>query len=444
VLGEIITRDDSRYEDARRLPNITADRRPLAIVNVATAEDVATTVRIAREAGLRLSVRSGGHSLGHFSVENDAVVVDFSAMRRVVVDPEARTAKVQGGATSADLAAAAQAHGLALTTGDTESVGIGGLTTGGGIGFMARKYGLTIDNLVSAQVVRADGAIVRASADEHSDLFWAIRGGGGNFGIITEFTFKLAEVGTILGGDLVLPASREVVRAFLEYSVAAPDGLTMIANIMHAPPAPFVPQERVGEVVLWIWVAWTGDLQEGEAALAPVRALAEPVAETVAPIPYVDIYKHTAHQAAPHGASIRMMFADELSDASIDAALEAIAHSSSPFSLVHLRGMGGAVAKVAPDATAFAHRTQKYFVAAINVWLDPSEDPAVHQAWTEALWEQIKHERSGVYVNFLEKEGDARIREAYPAGTYERLVEIKMKYDPENVFRFNQNIAPRS
>jgi berberine-like enzyme len=213
---------------------------------------------------------------------------------------------------------------------------------------------------------------------------------------------------------------------------------------MHAPPAPYVPQERLGEVVLSILVSWTGTPEDAEKALAPLRALAIPVVDTIGPIPYEDIYKYTDHYSMPHGASIRMMFADDLSDDAIDAGLKAIEQSSSPFAMFHLRGLGGAMSRVAPDVTAFAHRTQKYFVAIINVWLDPSEDGAVHEAWTASLWQKIRHEGSGVYVNFLEKEGKDRIHEAYPAATYERLATIKGTYDPENLFRFNQNVPPKN
>jgi FAD/FMN-containing dehydrogenase len=319
---------------------------------------------------------------------------------------------------------------------------MGGLTTGGGIGFMLRKHGLAIDNLLAAQVVTAAGEIVTASASERADLFWAIRGGGGNFGIVIEFTYRLAPVGQILGGELMLPASREVIRGYLDYVAAAPDDLTTIANLWHAPPAPHVPQERVGELVLSILVCWTGSLADGERALAPLRALATPVADAVSPIPYPDIYRFTAFAAEPHGASIRSMFADALSDAALDRALEAIQHASSPFSLIQFRGLGGAMARVGNDATAFAHRDRRYFVAIIGIWLDAAEDANLHHVWTDALWQTIRWEGSGVYVNFLENEGAGRVRDAYPPDTYARLVEIKRKYDPQNIFRFNQNIPP--
>jgi FAD/FMN-containing dehydrogenase len=442
--GELITADHAGFDAARKLVSISVDRRPLAMVRAASARDVAAAVRFAVDNSLSLSVRSGGHSLAHHSVIDNALVVDLSAMKRVAVDPEQRIAYVQAGATSGDLAGPAHAHGLALSTGDTHSVGMGGLTTGGGIGFMVRKQGLAIDNLLAAQVVTAAGEIVRASADENPDLFWAIRGGGGNFGIVTEFTYRLSPVGQIYGGELLLPATREVLRGYLDYAVAAPDELTTIANLMHAPPAPHVPPERVGEEVLSILVCWTGTMADGERAVAPLRALATPVADAVGPLPYPEIYRFTAHQAEPHGASIRMMFADALSDATLDAALAALRTASSPFSIIQFRGLGGAMARVADDATAFAHRGRRYFVAPIAIWLDPAEEAARHTAWTMALWERMRPEGAGVYVNFLENEGAGRVREAYPGATLARLAAIKARYDPQNLFCFNQNIRPQS
>jgi FAD/FMN-containing dehydrogenase len=440
--GRLITAADTGYDETRRVVNFTVDRHPRAIVRAADAGDVAAVVAFARDRDLPLAVRSGGHSLAGLSVIDDAIVVDLSEMQRVSIDSAARIARVQPGATSGDLAAPAHIHGLALSTGDTHSVGMGGLTTGGGIGFMVRKYGLAIDNLLAAQVVTAAGEIVTASADERPDLFWAIRGGGGNTGIVTEFTFRLAPVSQILGGELLLPASREVLRGYLDYVVSAPDDLTTIANLIYAPPAPYVPVERVGEQVLSIQVCWTGDIATGERVLAPLRALAAPVADVVAPMPYPDIYRFTAHYAEPHAASIRMMFADALSDEALDAALAAMAQASSPFSLIQFRGLGGAMARVADDATAFAHRQRRYFMAIIGLWLDPAQDAGTHAAWTEHLWQTIRHEGSGVYVNFLEKEGPERVHEAYPPATFARLAAIKQRYDPTNLFHFNQNVPP--
>jgi hypothetical protein len=442
LVGELITAEHDDFDAARSTLYILMDRRPLAIVRAANDNDVSAAVTFARERALPLAVRSGGHSLAQFSVIDDAIVVDFSQMKSVRIDPVGRVARVQAGATSGDLAGPANEHGLALSTGDTHSVGMGGLTTGGGIGFMVRKYGLAIDNLLSARVVLADGSIVTTSAIERPDLFWAIRGGGGNFGIVTEFTYRLAPVSEILGGELMLPASREVLRGYLEYAASAPDDLTTIANLWHAPPFPHVPAERVGELVLSILVTWTGSPAEGEMALAPLRALATPVVDTVGVMPYPEIYRLTEFAAAPHAASIRSMFAHDLSDATLDAALAAMEHASSPFSLIQFRGLGGAMARVDSDATAFAHRDQQYFLAIIGLWLDAAEDGTVHTAWTESLWNEIRHEASGVYVNFLENEGPDRVRDAYPAATYARLAKIKQHYDPENLFRFNQNVLP--
>jgi FAD/FMN-containing dehydrogenase len=442
LVGQLLTADSIEYEQARRTQNLKSNRFPKAIVRAASEYDVSLAVAFAREQGLPLAVRSGGHSLALYSVVDDALVIDLSGMKRVRIDPDERIAYVQPGATSGDLAVPAGEHGLALSTGDARSVGMGGLTTGGGIGFMVRKYGLAIDNLLAARVVLADGSIVTTSATERPDLFWAIRGGGGNFGIITEFTYRLAPVGQIYGGALILPATKEVIRGYLDYAKSAPEDLTTITNMMFAPPAPFIPEDKVGSLVLIILPVWTGSMEEGEKAMAPLRALAEPVADLVGPMPYPAIYTFTDFATEPHGAALRSMFSDDLSDDAIDAILDAMATASSPFALVQLRPLGGALSKVEKYATAFAHRDKDLMLAIINIWLDPAEDSAPHAAWTEALWAKVRGEGEGAYVNFLEEEGEARIRDAYPPATYEKLAKIKAYYDPENVFRFNQNIKP--
>ncbi|MDQ2682632.1 MAG: FAD-binding oxidoreductase [Chloroflexota bacterium] len=442
VAGRVIIPGDAEYDTARLTVNVMSNRFPLMILKAAEESDVVEAVRFARTHGVQLSIRSGGHSVPRLNVIDDALVVDYSEMKAVRIDPVGRVARVQPGATSWDLAIPAAEHDLALSTGDTQSVGMGGLTTGGGIGFMVRKYGLAIDNLISARVVTADARVLTASAVENPDLFWAIRGGGSNFGIITEFTYRLAHVPQILGGDLMLPATREVLRGYLEITTQAPDDLTTIANMMKAPPFPYVPEDKVGTPVFSILTVWTGDPEEGERVIGQLRALAEPVADTIAPVPYPEIYKYTVHQTARHGAAIRMMFADDMSDASLDASIEAIENSSSPFSLIQFRGMGGYASRIDKHATAFPHRTQNVFYAIIGLWLDPAEDPAPHFAWSEALWEKVRGDGSGVYVNFLDHEGQDRIREAYGDVNYERLVRIKAHYDPDNMFRFNQNILP--
>ena len=442
LVGEIITEETAEYDEVRRVPVLGVGGRPLAIVRAATEGDVVETVRFARQSGRPLAVRSGGHSVAGYNMVDGAVVVDVSGMRAVSIDPEKRTARVQAGATSGDVIGPAHAYGLALSTGDTATVGLGGLVTGGGVGFMARKQGLAIDNLLSARVVKADGEAVTASADENADLFWAIRGGGGNFGIVTEFEFRLAAVGQVLGGALVLPATADVIRGYLELSDAAPDDLTTIANLMHAPPAPFVPAERVGELVLMVLACWSGDREEGERVLAPFRALAEPVADAIAPIPYPVLYQFTQAQEVPHAVAIRSMFADAHGDETIDAMLAAMQEATSPMCMVQFRAMGGAIARLSDDETAYAHRQRRYFTTVLALW-EEDDEPVRHRAWTEALWSKVEGDADGAYVNFLADEGEGRIRDAYPRGTYERLAAVKATYDPENVFRFNQNIKPR-
>jgi FAD/FMN-containing dehydrogenase len=365
----------------------------------------------------------------------------MSRMRAVTVDPATQTAWVQPGATSGDIAAAAQPHGLALTTGDAASVGIGGLATGGGIGWMVRKYGLTIDHMLAAEVVTADGEIVRASAESHADLFWAVRGGGGNFGIITGFEFRLDRVGMILGGVLVLPATAEVLRGVAEYGAEAPEELSLIAQVMHAPPAPFVPQEMHGKLITAVLVVYTGDADEGQRALGPLRALATPIADVVMPMPYPGIFQFTEEASKPHANSVRSLFLDELDDELTDAMIRLAEIAPSPIDMIQLRPLGGAMARVPSDATAFAHRERKFMLSGIAIWMEPHEATA-NRAWAEAFWELAGDRAQGAYVNFLADDGARRIGQAYPPATYARLAEVKRAYDPDNVFRGNQNVAP--
>jgi FAD/FMN-containing dehydrogenase len=399
-------------------------------------------VKFAREHGLALAVKGGGHSLAGHSVVDDGLVIDLSAMRGVTIDQRKKTARVQGGATSGDLAGPAHAYGLAVSTGDTSSVGLGGLVTGGGIGWMARKHGLAIDNLLSAQVVTADGEILRVSRREHADLFWAIRGGGGNFGVVTEFEFQMWKDGSVLGGAIVLPATPEVLRGYAEYALEAPDELTTIGLVMQAPPAPFIRAGDVGKMVLMIKAVYAGHPVWGERALAPLRALAAPLADTVAHIPYPVMFNYTAAAAEPGLSSVRATFADAMSEAIAGNVIAAVDAPCGPLSMVQIRPLGGAMARVAPEATAFAHRDKPYLIAAINVWEDPAEDPAPHEAWTERSFAALRAEGSGAYSNFLADEGQNRVREAYSGGAFARLACVKSKYDPENIFHNNQNIRP--
>lgn len=444
VSGTVVTPDHPDYDTARQILSLAFDRRPAAIVRCEGTRDVAFSVRFARDRGIPFAPRSGGHSGMGFSSVDDAIVIDLGGMKQVTIDPVERVAIVQAGTTSDDLAGPASQYGLALSTGDTGSVGIGGLTVGGGIGWMVRKYGLTIDNLLAATVVTATGEVVRASEYEHPDLFWAIRGGGSNFGIVTDFTFRLAPSGMVHGGAIVLPATREVLRGYIDYAPKAVDDLTTLAFLMAAPPAPFIPESVVGQPVLLVGAVWTGaldDIEGRDAALAPLRALATPIADTVEAIPYPVMFAYTAEGTQRHGAALRMLFADDLTDAQLDASIDAITHSTSPMSMIQFRGMGGAVSRVPSDATAFPHRDVPLFVAAIGIWVDPEDDGEAHRAWVKDLWTHLAPASRGAYVNFLQDDGEQRLPEAY-LDRMERLRQVKAKYDPENVFHFNANIRP--
>ncbi|HEY5639104.1 MAG TPA: FAD-binding oxidoreductase [Dehalococcoidia bacterium] len=441
LTGELLTPESAGYDECRRMHDPTIDNRPEVIVRAATIDDVVTAVKHAGRAGLPVAVRSGGHGLSDDMFVDVAMMVDLFRLKGVSVNPEKGTARVQAGATSGDLAGPAGAHGLALTTGDTSSVGIGGLASGGGIGFMVRKHGLTIDNLISAQVVTADGSLLTASETENADLFWGIRGGGGNLGIVTEFEFRMARVGEILGGAIVFPATREVIRGYVDYTPNAPEDLSTIGELMMAPPAPFIPQEWVGRPVFMVLVCWIGAIDEGKKALEPLRKLATPVADIVSPMPYPAIYNLTAEAAVPHGNSVRSLLQLEISDESIDKMIEAMPGGTAMINMVQIRGLGGALAKVPVEATAFSDRDARYFTTVIAVWADENEDSTPHKNWIRSLYEQIKHEASGVYINFLETETYERIQESY-GENLERMVDLKRKWDPANMFRFNQNIKP--
>ena len=443
VHGRLIQPGDAEYDTARVIHNAAYQRQPRLIVQAADAGDVVATVQFAREQGIPLAVRSGGHSVPGYS-SSDAMVLDFSRMKAITIDPERRTARIEPGATWGEVNAATQEHGLAIPAGDTASVGVGGLTTGGGIGWLARKYGLTIDSLVAVEVVTADGRLVRASADQHSDLFWAVRGGGGNFGIITAFEFQAHPVGMVVGGAIFYDAAdgEKVLRGYADYAASAPDELTTIVFMMHAPPLPFIPPEKHGTAVIALGVVYAGDLEEGQRVVQPLRELATPIVDITAPMPYPAIYALTAEAGTPgHYSEVRSMFMDALDDDAIDTIMRQMNAISSPFGLIQLRVLGGAMARVSTDATAFAHRQQGIFLAAINVWMDPTESP-IHHAWVDRFYEDMRPYAHGVYVNFLGDEGEERIREAYTPDTYARLVSLKNKYDPTNIFNLNQNIKP--
>jgi FAD/FMN-containing dehydrogenase len=440
VGGDVIAPGNDAYDEARTVYNAMIDRHPAVVVRAASVSDVTAAVNFARENGLDLAVRGGGHSVPGFGTCDDGVALDLSGMRAVTVDPKSRTARAEGGATWGDFNDATHVHGLATTGGIISTTGVGGLTLGGGIGYLARGLGLSCDNLISADVVTADGELLRASAQENEDLFWAIRGGGGNFGVATRFRYRLHPLDGIVGGMLILPATPDVVAGFIAEAVAAPDELSTIANVMPCPPMPFVPEERHGELVVLALLAYTGDAAAGERAIAPLRALAEPLADLVRPMPYPEIYPPDDPDYHPMAVS-RTMFLDRIDRDVARLIVDRLEASDASMRVAQLRVLGGAMARIPADATAFAHRTSRIMVN-LAAFYDGPDDKLVREAWVAEFVAVLEQEDRGAYVNFLGDEGDERIRAAYPGSTWDRLAAVKARYDPTNLFRLNQNVPP--
>ncbi len=438
LTGRVIVPDDPEYDEARTVFVGGIDRRPAVIARVANAADVSRVVSLASETGLELAVRSGGHSI--HCVSEGGIVLDLSDMKAMDIDVEGRTAWADTGLTAVEYSTEAGAHGLATGFGDTGSVGIGGITLGGGVGFLVRKHGLTIDDLLAAEIVTADGEVHQVDADSEPDLFWAIRGGGGNFGVATRFRFRLHEVGTIVGGMLFLPATPEIVASFIAEAESAPEELSTIANVMPAPPMPFVPEEQHGKLVIFALMAYAGAPEEGERVLAPFRALAEPIADMVRPIPYPEIYMPAEEDYHPVAAGLTM-FADAVGPGTAGTILDHLETSTASMRVAQLRVLGGAMGRVPVEATAFAHRKSRIMVNLAALYEDPHE-AATHEAWVAGFAGALRQGDTGAYVNFLGDEGEARVRDAYPGPTWDRLREIKSRYDPTNLFRLNQNLPP--
>jgi FAD/FMN-containing dehydrogenase len=441
--GRVITADDDGYDEARAVFYRSVDRRPALIIRPADATEVSLVVSLARDTGAELAVRSGGHSLAGHSVSEGGIVLDLVELKALDIDAHARTAWAQTGLTAAEYTAAAGAHGLATGFGDTGTVGIGGLTLGGGVGFLVRKHGLTIDDLLAAELVTADGEMLYVDAETHPDLFWAIRGGGGNFGVATRFQFRLHQVDTIVGGMLILPATPDVIASFVAEAEAAPEELSAIANIMVAPPMPFLPAEAHGKPVVMVLICYAGDVGAGERALAPFRTLTEPVADMVRQMRYPEIYTLFGDEAEGPGPAqevARSLFVDAVDSNTGKAILDHLQASTAPMAVAQLRVLGGAMARVAAEDTAFAHRRRRVMVA-IGAVYERAEESPVHEAWV-ADFAAAFHPDAGVYVNFLGDEGEERVLGAYPGPTWDRLVAVKSRYDPTNLFRLNQNIPP--
>jgi FAD/FMN-containing dehydrogenase len=439
LTGRMITPEDDAYDENRRVFLGDIDERPAVIVRVADPLDVARVIAAARETGLDLAVRSGGHSAAGHCTTSGGIVLDLRDMRALEIDPAGRTASAQTGLTAGEYTRAAGELGLATGFGDTASVGIGGITLGGGIGFLVRAQGLTIDSLLGAEVVTADGEIRSVDADHEPDLFWGIRGGGGNFGVATRFHYRLHAVEQIVGGLLFLPATPETVRRFLDEAQAAPDEVSTIANVMPAPPMPFIPEEHHGEPVIMAFVVHAGGGEAGERAVAPFRAIAAPIADMVGPKPYPQIYMPEDPDYRPIATS-RTSFVDSVGPDAIEAIFDRIESARPAMRVAQIRALGGAMAGVPNDATAFAHRERRFMVTAAAL-SERTEDRPEREAWADGLMDVIRRDQpAAAYVGFLADEGVERIHEAYPKATWERLVAIKDRYDPANLFHRNQNI----
>ncbi len=440
IEGRVITPDDDGYDAARTVVAGGIDRRPLVIVRPANAHDVAKVVTQARESGLPLAVRSGGHSNAGHSVVDEGIVLDLRDMKALEIDVDGRTAWAEAGLTAGEYTTATAVHGLATGFGDTGSVGLGGLTLGGGVGYLVRKHGLTIDSLLAADIVTADGQLLRVDAEHHPDLFWAIRGGGGNFGVATRFRFRLHPLGSIVGGMLILPATAPSIAGFVAAAEAAPEELSTIANIMTCPPMPFVPEEHHGKVVNLALLTYAGDSEAGERAIAPFRALATPIVDLLKTQPYPEMYPPGDDSYHPLAVA-RTMFVDRIDTGVGETILEYLNSSDAPMRVAQLRVLGGEMARVPADATAFAHRTNRIMVNVAAFYEGPADKP-VREAWVAEFVAALHQGDPAAYVNFLADEGEARVRAAYPGTTWDRLSVIKGRYDPTNLFHLNQNIPP--
>jgi FAD/FMN-containing dehydrogenase len=438
--GNVIAPGDAEYDSARTTFYGGIDHHPAVILRVRNADEVARVIALARETGMELAIRSGGHSVVGHSVSDGGIMLDLSLMRDLQIDVDGRTAWAETGMTAGEYTNAVGAHGLATGFGDTGSVGIGGITLGGGVGYLVRKYGLTIDSLLAAEIVTADGELLHIDANSHPGLFWAIRGGGGNFGVVTRFKFQLQDVDEIVGGMLFLPATADSIASFISLAESAPEELSTIANVMTAPPMPMIPEEAHGKPIIMAFLVYAGDPAEGERVVAPFKSIATPLADMVERMKYPQIYQPDGEEYHPVAAA-RTMFVDAIDRAAAQTILDHITASTASMAVTQLRVLGGAMARVPADATAFAHRKSKIMVNVAALY-DQPDQKTTHESWVAGLASALQQSDKGAYVNFLADEGEERIRAAYPNETWERLATIKAQYDPGNLFRLNQNIPP--
>jgi FAD/FMN-containing dehydrogenase len=439
--GRVVEASTPGYDDMRTVFYRSYDSRPSIIVRPVDARDVSAAIRAARSAGVGLAARGGGHSVaGHGSIEG-GLVIDLRDMLGIDVDTSQRTAWAETGLTAGEYTKAVGGHGLATGFGDTGTVGIGGITLAGGIGLLVRKHGLTIDSLLAAEIVTADGEILRIDADTHPDLFWAIRGGGGNFGVVTKFQYRLHPVDRVTGGFLAFAADVELVLELISIAENETDDLSMICNIMKAPPLPFIPEEHHGRPMVACLLVHAGDVDAGARAADRIRELGEPIVDMVQTIRYPEFFEVGGGPPWIEREVSYTTFLDTIDRPVVAGLLDQVATSAAPLATAQLRVLGGAMARVPNDATAFAHRDRPYMVATGAAYEDPHEDEA-HEDWIRRVASIATTDRPGAYSGFLGGDGASRIREAYPGGAWDRLATIKRRYDPDNVFSRNHNIEP--
>ena len=440
MTGRVITPDDPGYDEARTLFMGGFDPRPAVIARPSDEAGVATVIRFARESGLPFAVRCGGHSGAGHSTTDGGIVLDLRDMRTIEIDVPGRTACAQAGLTAVEYSKAVGAHGLATGFGDTGSVGIGGITLAGGIGYLVRRHGLTIDSVQAAEIVTAGGDLLKLDRHSHPDLFWAIRGGGGNFGVVTRFQYRLHPVDQVVGGMLMLPVTADVIVGLMQAAEAAPDELSAIINIMPAPPMPFVPQEHHGKLVALVLICCVGDAESGVRAIAPFRALGTPVVDMVRPIQYPEMFPPEDSSFHPTAVG-RTMFMDAFAREDAGTILDFLSQSDAPMRVAQLRVLGGALARVPADDTAFAHRDRPILVNVAAFYTGPDDKPN-REAWTKTFAAALRKGRDGAYVAFLNDDDEAHVRSAYPGSTWNRLAAVKARYDPDNVFCRNHNVPP--
>ncbi len=443
--GELVRPDDTGYDSHRKVWNGSIDRRPALIARCAGVADVRAAVGFAKDSGLPVAVRGGGHSFPGLSVCDGGIVIDLGSMKGIRIDPEKRTARVQAGVLWGELDHETQAFGLATTGGIVSHTGVAGLTLGGGIGWLQRKLGLTVDNLLAADVVTAEGDLVRASDDENADLFWGLRGGGGNFGVVTEFEFRLHPVGpTVLAGPIfwLMEDSPELLRFYREWIADAPDELMTIVIHRKAPPVPFIPAELHGRLVVGVACCYAGEIDEGERVVRPLKEFGTPALDLCVPKPYVE-HQGMFDASYPHGwwYYIRACDVAELTDEVIDITVEHSERIKSPLTAFPIWQQGGAIARIGENETAFNGRGAGHTFNVAGATAGP-EGFDEEREWSRTFWSALEPYHTSVYVNFLMEEGEERIRDAYGAAKYDRLKALKRRYDPDNLFRLNQNIPP--